>query len=336
MGTILVTGAAGFIGSHVCQALLEQGDRVIAVDDFNNFYSPQYKQRNIVSFKDHPRFRLFRVDVADFSAMEKIFVTQQIDQVCHLAARAGIRASQNEPHLYHRTNIQGTLNLFELGREFSVSHFVIASSSSVYGQNSQIPFVEDQCIFCPSSIYAATKCHNELLAHSYCHLYDINVTVLRFFTIYGPRGRPDMVPYKFVDRIYRGIPIDMYGDGTSCRDYTFISDAVNGIGLALHRRFKYEVLNIGSSQQVKLADVITSIEHLLDRKATVIQKPLPKSDLLITLADLTKSRQMLGYQPTTPFKHGLALFIDWYLDRCRDGYVNSVKADDGPGPSCMY
>jgi len=308
--TILVTGGAGFIGSHTCEELLKNC-KVICIDNFNDYYDPKFKRRNISTFMKNPNFMLYETEILNFEAIRSIFEKNKIDKIVHLAARAGVRASIQDPKLYYDVNVTGTANILELGRHHKIRTVVIASSSSVYGDNTKIPFSENDITEHQISPYASTKKMVEILAKSYSQ-FGLNTTCLRFFTVYGPRGRPDMAPFKFLEKISKKEPIEMFGDGNSKRDYTYVTDVVAGIISALDRNFRYEIFNLGNSHPVKLSDFISTIEDVTGKKAKIIKKPMPASDVPITYADLTKSKRMLGYYPKISLEEGIKLFNDWY------------------------
>lgn len=328
--TYLVTGGAGFIGSHLVRTLLEAGANVVAVDDFNDFYDPAIKEANIHPFENHPHFRLYRQDIREFIGLRDIFEhyggALRQGGIVHLAARAGVRPSLKEPRLYLETNVTGTLNLAELAREFGVSKFVFASSSSVYGDSpagrsqdggslmEAKPFREDQDISKPISPYASTKAMGESLLHTYSHLYDLQVVGLRFFTVYGPGQRPDLAIHKFTRLIDEGKTLPMFGDGSTRRDYTYIDDIIQGVmGAIAYSRTPYEIFNLGESQTTALSELISLLEENLGKKARIDRQPLQPGDVSITYADISKARQLLGYNPKTKIPDGLPRFVDWYL-----------------------
>jgi UDP-glucuronate 4-epimerase len=312
METILVTGGAGFIGSHVCDSLLAQDKRVICLDDFNDYYSPAAKRKNISHNLLSKNFILIEKDICDTISLKDAFVKFKIDKVVHLAARAGVRPSVENPFIYEETNIRGTLNLLELSRQHNIKNFIFGSSSSVYGANEKIPFSEEDKTDKPISPYAATKKAGEVLSYTYSNLYSLNVSCLRFFTVYGPRGRPDMAPYLFTKSISEGKKITMFGDGTSRRDYTYVADIVSGILSCLEKDFRYEIFNLGNSRTVELKELISTIESELGKKALIEKKELPKGDVTITFADITKAKKLLGYDPKTDIKQGIHKFVSWY------------------------
>lgn len=310
---ILVTGGAGFIGSHTVRLLLGRGDEVITVDDFNDFYAPARKEKNVVDFLENPSFKLYRGDIRDFTTLKEIFEKEKPDKIVHLAARAGVRPSIRDPLLYEEVNVKGTLNLLELAKDFAVENFVFGSSSSVYGENKKIPFSEEDRVDNPISPYAATKKAGELLCHTYHHLYKLPITGLRFFTVYGPGGRPDMAPYLFTDWIHNGKAIKRFGDGTSKRDYTYVGDIVAGILAALDKNLDYEIINLGNNQTVELSRLIEVIEKLLGKKAEIEELPEQPGDVPITYADIGKAQKLLNYAPGVKIEEGMEKFVNWYL-----------------------
>ena len=307
--SVLVTGGAGFIGSHVCERLLEEGNEVVCVDDFNDFYSPKTKKNNL-SLLECDNFTSIKADIRDNKSLGKTF--DGVDSVIHLAARAGIRPSIENPLLYEDVNVKGTLNLLELCRENEVDCLVFGSSSSVYGVNKKIPFSEDDRLSGPISPYAATKIAGEALCHAYHHLYGIKTSILRLFTVYGPRGRPDMAVYKFTKLIDEGKPIQVYGGGTSKRDYTYVSDIVEGVVAAWKKKFDYEILNLGDSNTVELNQLISLIENALEKTAKKRHLPEQPGDVPVTFADISKSRRKLGYKPKVLIEEGIPRFAEWY------------------------
>ncbi len=314
MRNVLVTGGAGFIGSHLVDRLLAEGEwQVTVVDDFNDFYPPEIKHRNIEDHVRSPHYRIVDVDIRDWRTMDALFAQYHFNVIVHLAARAGVRPSLAEPRLYAETNVNGTLNLLELARQHHVPQFVFGSSSSVYGINSKIPFAEDDRIHQPISPYAATKAAGELLCHTYSHLYDMRIVCLRFFTVYGARQRPDLAIHKFARLISDGEPIQVFGDGTTRRDYTYIDDIIQGVRSAIdHDRSQYEIFNLGESQTVELNDLISLLERSLDMQAVIDRQPLQPGDVPITYADITKSRELLGYDPQTKIEDGIPKFVEWF------------------------
>jgi UDP-glucuronate 4-epimerase len=309
----LVTGGAGFIGSHVCERLLRDGHQVWAFDDLNDFYDPQFKSRNLREIQALPGpFEFIRADITDAAVLTEIFSSVKFDQVIHLAARAGVRPSLADPALYQRVNVEGTVNVLEAARKHGVKKITIASSSSVYGLNSKTPFSESDPIFSAVSPYAASKLACEALGHVWHHLYGMDVAMLRFFTVYGPRQRPDLVIYKFAKLISAGRPIPVFGDGQAARDYTFITDTLDGIIACTQREFGYEIFNLGESQTVKLHELIALLEKHLGRKAVIDYQPPQPGDVPITFADISKARAMLGYNPGVKIEQGIPKFVDWF------------------------
>jgi len=311
---VLVTGGAGFIGSHVVERLLVRGDSVTVVDDFNEFYDPFLKRRNIRDFAD--RIKLIEADIC--SDLRGVFAAQAFDTIIHLAARAGVRPSLAQPELYTRVNIVGTQNLLELSREFGVKKFVFGSSSSVYGVNQKVPFNEEDPIFKPISPYAATKLAGEALCHVYHHLYGLDIVCLRFFTVYGPRQRPDLAIRKFTNAIMAGKPIDIYGDGASRRDYTYIEDILQGILACMERNFGYEIINLGESRTVDLRELLHLIEKATGKRAQVRQLPTQPGDVPITYADISKAKRLLDYRPKVAIEEGIEKFVQWYRQEAGD------------------
>jgi len=309
---ILITGAAGFIGSHTAGALLKRGDTVVGVDNFNDYYSPEDKRANVECAEKQGNYAQYTADILDVEGMRTIFRQTAPDKVIHLAARAGVRPSLEDPQLYADVNIKGLVNMLELSREFKIKTFVFGSSSSVYGANKKVPFCETDAVNSPISPYAATKRAGELMCATYNHLYGMNISCMRFFTVYGPRGRPDMAPYKFTKAIIEGKEITMYGDGTTKRDYTYIDDIVSGIIGALDKSYAFEIFNLGNSKTVSLKDFIRVIEKAVGKKAKIKRMPLQPGDVTITYADVTKSRKMLGYEPKTSIDEGIGNFVEWY------------------------
>jgi UDP-glucuronate 4-epimerase len=314
MRSVLITGGAGFIGSNFVDKLLSEGDwRITVVDDFNDFYSPDIKRANVAEHLKQSDYTLVEADIRDVGALEKIFVSTNFDVIVHLAARAGVRPSLTEPKLYAETNINGTLNLLELAREYGVRQFVFGSSSSVYGVNKKVPFAEDDPIFNPISPYAATKAAGELICHTYSHLYGIRCVCLRFFTVYGARQRPDLAIHKFSRMITEGTPIPVFGDGTTRRDYTYVDDIIQGVRAAVdYDAANYEVFNLGESQTVELRELIALIERSLDMRAVIDRQPMQPGDVPLTYADISKARSMLGYNPATKIADGIPKFVEWF------------------------
>jgi UDP-glucuronate 4-epimerase len=309
----LVTGGAGFIGSHLCERLLQTGHTVVAVDDLNSFYSPAIKQQNLRSLQALARpFTFVHADITDRQALTEIFGDSQFDQVIHLAARAGVRPSLAEPALYQRVNVEGTVNVLEAARARNVRKITIASSSSVYGVNAKVPFAEDDPIFSPISPYAASKLACEALGHVYHHIYGMDIVMLRFFTVYGPRQRPDLAIHKFAHLIAAGKPIPLFGDGSTARDYTYVSDTLDGIMAATEKEFGYEIFNLGESQTVRLSYLVELLEKSLGQRAIIDRHPAQPGDVPITFANIDKARRMLGYQPKVKIEEGIPRFVEWF------------------------
>jgi UDP-glucuronate 4-epimerase len=313
---VLVTGGAGFIGSHVCERLLELGHAVWAFDDLNDFYESRIKQANLgdLQAKAMP-FTFVFGDLTDRAALDDLFASVRFDQVIHLAARAGVRPSLEQPALYQRVNVEGTVNLLESARQHGVNKAVIASSSSVYGVNSKVPFSETDPIVSAISPYAASKLACEALGHVYHHIYGMDIVMLRFFTVYGPRQRPDLAIHKFAQRIHAGRPIPVFGDGSTARDYTYVTDTVDGVIACTQREFGFDIFNLGESQTVSLSRLIELLELHLGKKAIIDRQPLQPGDVPITYADIRKARKQLGYQPTVNIEQGIPLFVNWFRSR---------------------
>ena len=309
----LVTGGAGFIGSHVCERLLLSSHSVWAFDDLNDFYDPQLKRRNLRELQALAKpFEFIYGDLNDLPALEELFGSVKFDQVIHLAARAGVRPSLEEPALYQRVNVEGTVNLLEAGRRAKVRKFTLASSSSVYGVNSKVPFSESDPIFQPISPYAASKLACEALGHVYHHVYGLDIVMLRFFTVYGPRQRPDLAIHKFARLIEAGQPVPVFGDGSTARDYTYITDTLAGILACTEREFGYEIYNLGESETVTLNRLLELLEAALGKKAVIDRKPQQPGDVPLTCANVAKARAQLNYQPKVKIDQGIPLFVEWF------------------------
>ena len=310
---VLVTGGAGFIGSHVVDVLLTHGDQVTVLDNFDPFYDRGIKERNIAAHRTHPRWRLIEADLRDADALQR-FLTGSFDAIVHLAALGGVRPSIEAPLTYQDVNVRGTQNLLEVARHLQVPHVVFASSSSVYGVNPRVPWSEDDSVLQPISPYASTKVSGELLGHVYSHLYGFRFLVLRIFTVYGPRQRPDLAIHKFANLIASGRPVPVYGDGRTRRDYTYVGDIAAGIGAALrYDRSRYEVINLGNNATVTVLEMIQAIEAALGRKATIDWQPQQPGDVPQTWASVAKARALLGSEPCTPFTEGIRRFAEWFL-----------------------
>ena len=308
----LVTGGAGFIGSHLCDALLARGDEVICVDNFNDYYNPQRKRRNIAAARAHAGYTLVEADFRELAAMEQVFATYRPDKIAHIGAMAGPRPSMERPGLYEEVNIRGTLNLLEIARRSDVRGFVLASTSSVYGR-SPTPWNEQAGTDHPLSVYAATKKAAEVLAYTFHNQYGLPTRVVRFFTVYGPRGRPDMTPYLFVDAMVKRKPFTLFNGGIGVyRDWTYIDDIVAGVVAALDADLPYEIFNLGNAHPVQLCDFIALLEEITGYSASVDSRPLPAADPPMTYADVGKARRLLGYHPRVTIAEGLDHFWEWY------------------------
>lgn len=313
-GKILVTGGAGFIGSHVVDALLGRGEEVIVVDNFNSFYDPKRKVQNILGNLGKKEFTLKPGNVEDTHFMHALFEKYRISRVVHLAAKAGVRPSFADPIGYKIANVDGTLNLLHCAAHFKVQNFIFASSSSVYGNSVKVPFVENERVDHQVSPYALTKRVGELFCQSYARHYSLPVSCLRFFTVYGPRGRPDMAPYLFVDAVWRGQVVSLYGDGSSRRDYTYVDDIVSGILAALYQPHEFEIYNLGNTHMVSLKDFLGIVETILGKKALIEYKDFFQGDVEITCADISKAHRMLGYSPKVLVEEGMRKFFAWYKE----------------------
>jgi UDP-glucuronate 4-epimerase len=309
----LVTGGAGFIGSHVCERLLNQKHHVTVLDDLNAFYDPALKLRNLTGLQVFgPSFKFVRGDLTDAAFVDNVIKNGQFEQIIHLAARAGVRPSLEQPALYQRVNVEGTVNVLEAARRYGPKKVTIASSSSVYGINSKVPFSESDPIFSAISPYAASKLACEALGHVYHHVYGLDIAMLRFFTVYGPRQRPDLAIYKFARLLAAGQPIPVFGDGTTGRDYTYVTDTVDGIISCTRHTFGYEIFNLGESQTVTLGRLIELLERALGVKAVIDRQPTQPGDVPITYANITKAQTKLGYHPKVQIEQGIALFAEWF------------------------
>ena len=310
----LITGGAGFIGSHAGERLLRDGHSVWAFDDLNDFYDPKFKRRNLRDLQALAKpFEFCHGDITDRAALDEVFSTVRFDQVIHLAARAGVRPSLADPALYQRVNVEGTVNVLEAARLHGVKKITIASSSSVYGLNSRTPFSEADPVATPVSPYAASKLACESLGHVWHHLYGMDVAMLRFFTVYGPRQRPDLAIYEFAKLILAGKPIPVFGDGSTARDYTFVSDTVAGVVACTQREFGFEIFNLGESQVVTLSRMIELLEAALGKKAVIDRQPLQPGDVPLTYANIDKARARLGYNPQVKIEAGIQRFAAWIL-----------------------
>lgn len=310
---IVITGGAGFIGSHLTEKLLRDGNKVICVDNFNNYYDPKVKRHNIKNHLSHPQYELVEADILDVEKLETIFSSRSVDVIVHLAARAGVRPSIQQPILYEQVNVQGTLHLLEICRNYEISNFVFASSSSVYGANDKVPFQESDSVDNPISPYAATKKAGELVCFTYHKLYKLSVNCLRFFTVYGPRQRPDMAIHKFARLISEEKPIPVFGSGKSRRDYTFISDIVQGIIGAIDNCNGYNIYNLGESNTVELLYLIELIQDSLGKKALLDFQSEQPGDVPITFADISKAKAELKYNPQINIEEGIKQFAEWFV-----------------------
>ena len=308
---VLITGGAGFIGSHLADSLLNDGYRVTVLDNLDPYYPVELKRINVATNISHPDYTFIEGDILDRELLDSI---QDLDAIVHLAARAGVRPSIKDPVAYMETNVKGTQNLLELARTKEVKQFVFASSSSVYGINPHVPWKESDYVLKPISPYAASKVSGELIGHTYSHLYGIRFVALRFFTVFGPRQRPDLAINKFARFILKGQPIPVFGDGSTRRDYTYVQDIVSGIRAALnYQDSMYEVINLGAGRTISLAEMIQSIEEVIGEKAIIDRQPEQPGDVPLTYADISKAKELLGYEPNTTFKQGLENFKEWLI-----------------------
>ncbi|CCY45278.1 nAD-dependent epimerase/dehydratase [Clostridium sp. CAG:1193] len=317
--TYLVTGGAGFIGSSLADFLLKKDYKVVVIDNFCDFYDPSIKRNNVKDNLDNPNYKLYEIDLRCKSDVEKVFRENKIDVVIHLAAMAGVRPSIENPILYQEVNCIGTQNLLEVMKEYGVKNLVMASSSSVYGNNKKVPFKETDIVDYAISPYAATKKSNEVMTHVYHKLFNMNVIMLRFFTVYGPRQRPDLAINKFTRLMLNDEEVTMFGDGTTSRDYTYIDDIVSGIyssiNYVLNNKDVYEIVNLGNSSPVSLKEMINTIAEVLDKEPKIKEMPMQQGDVNITYADISKAKEMLNYDPKTPFKEGIEKFVKWYKEK---------------------
>lgn len=309
---VLVTGGAGFIGSHVANALLNRGDQVVIIDNFNDYYNPEIKHARISQLKKKKGLTVYAGDISNYKILAKIFDKYKFDKICHLAAQAGVRHSLKDPFRYESWNNLGTLNLLDLSKKHKIKDFILASSSSVYGGNKKMPSSEKDDVSSPISLYAATKKCNELYGKVYNHLYNMNCTCLRFFSVYGPWGRPDMALFKFVKAMESNKPIDVYNYGKMQRDFTYILDIVSGVVKALDKPFKYEIFNLGNHKTIKLTYLIELIEKYLGKKAKKNLLPMQPGDVPKSFADNSKAKRLLKWKPTTSIEEGTRNFIGWY------------------------
>jgi UDP-glucuronate 4-epimerase len=320
MKRVLVTGGAGFIGSHLCQRLLQEDNEVVCLDNFDAYYDPAIKRRNLEEIrasKGAKGFKLVEGDIRDKGLVDDLFRRSSFGLIIHLAAKAGVRPSFQQPLLYNEVNVTGTLNLLEACREFGVTDLIFGSSSSVYGKNRKVPFAEEDRLEAMISPYAVTKRIDELFCYTYHHLYGLNISCLRFFTVYGPRQRPEMAIHKFARLIHEGKKIPLFGDGTSRRDYTYIDDIIEGIMGAVQNLKGYDLFNLGESQTTPLRELISLIEQALGKKADVEELPDQPGDVPITYADITKARHLLGYDPRVGIEEGVGRFVQWFRDKAK-------------------
>ena len=308
---ILVTGGAGFIGSHLILELIKSGHEIICVDNMNDYYDPKFKEMRLNLFKDKIKF--YKINIVDKEELEKVFQENRIDKICHLAAQAGVRYSLENPSAYVQSNYVGTANLLEFAKKYQINHIVFASTSSIYGLNKDMPFTENQDVSTPITIYSASKRGCELLGHVYYNLFGINFTALRFFTVYGPYGRPDMALFKFTEAILKDEPIEVYNHGDMERDFTYVTDLVQGFVKALEKPMGFQIINLGGGNPVKLMDFINIIEENLGKKAGINFLPMQPGDVEKTYANISKAKELLGYEPKVAIKEGVKNFLDWYL-----------------------
>jgi len=312
--TILVSGSAGFIGFHVSQKLLEGGVNIVGVDSLNDYYDPNLKNYRNDILKKYNNYKFYQVDISQEDSLKKIFEENKIDKICHLAAQAGVRYSLQNPAAYHQSNLQGFINIIECARNFNIKDFIYASSSSVYGKNKMKEggFSEEDNVDHPISLYAATKKANELIAHTYHHLFGLNCTGLRFFTVYGPSGRPDMAMFLFTEEIINNKELKLFNYGKMFRDFTYIDDIADGIIKSLEKAYAYEIFNLGNSQTVEIGYLIELLEKALGKKAKIKLEAIQPGDVEKTFANISKAERMLNFKPHTNIEKGVENFIDWY------------------------
>lgn len=319
MKTYLITGGAGFIGSHLADNLLKEGNKIIVIDNFCDFYNPKIKERNVKDNLNNPNYLLYRIDIRDMMAIESVFESNNIDCVIHLAAMAGVRPSIENPTLYQEVNCLGTQNILECMKKYHINKLVMASSSSVYGNCKEVPFKESFVVDYAISPYAATKKANEVMTHVYHALDNMNVIMLRFFTVFGPRQRPDLAINKFTRLMLIDEQIPMFGDGSTSRDYTYVGDIVDGIKRSIKYVLEndnvYEIINLGNSNPVSLKDMINTIGEVLNKEPKILELPMQPGDVEKTYADITKAKKLLGYDPKTSFKEGIQKFVEWYKNQ---------------------
>ena len=316
---VLVTGAAGFIGSNLCEALLARGDEVIAVDNFNDFYDPGRKHANVAGYREHPSCIFAEADITDAKTIANLFETHRPDATAHLAAYGNVRYSIGRAPLYTDVNIVGSVNVLEAARKNDCNRFVFASTSSAYGNTEQLPFLETDPSNLPLAPYPASKKAIEVMGHTYTNLHDMNFTAVRFFSVYGPRGRPDMMPFMVTDRIYREVPITLFDAGRMKRDWTYIDDIVSGVILALEAELGFEIINFGRGEPVLMSDFVSVVEGLIGKPAILETPDAPASEPKITFANIDKAQQLLGYSPRTQVEAGLEKLWHWYRDEVANG-----------------
>jgi len=310
---VIITGGAGFIGCHCAKELIKRRQEVVLIDNLNDYYDPQLKKDRLANLLKDKKYKFYKKDIRNYRSMEEIFRQEKPDKIIHLAAMAGVRNSLLDPFIYEESNIRGTMNLLELSVKYKIKNFVYASSSSVYGNNKKLPFSESDSVDTPISPYAATKKSTELIAHVYSHIHSLNTTGLRFFTVYGPWGRPDMALFKFTKNIIQNKPIDVYNYGKMSRNFTYVDDIVSGTLKVLNKNFRYEIINIGGDKEEALLRFIEVIEQNIGKKAKKKLMPIQPGDVPSTVADIRKLRK-LGWKPTTGIEKGIANFIRWYKD----------------------
>lgn len=318
MKTYLITGGAGFIGSTLADRLLKEGNKVVVIDNFNDFYNPKIKENNVKHNLNNPNYKLEKIDIRDFKEVDRVFYENKIDNIMHLAAMAGVRPSIENPILYQEVNCLGSQNILEAMKKYGVKNIVFASSSSVYGNTKTVPFKETDIVDYAISPYAATKKANEVMCHVYHKLYGFNIIMLRFFTVYGERQRPDLAINKFTRLIMEGKPIPVFGDGTTSRDYTYVQDIVDGIMKSFkyveENKNVYEILNLGESEPITLSQMIETIEKVVGKKAIIDRLPMQPGDVDRTYADISKAKKLIGYHPKTSFEEGICKFVQWYKE----------------------
>ena len=319
MNSYLITGGAGFIGSTLAERLIREGNKVVVIDNFCDFYNPELKEKNIKNVDSNENYKIYRADIRDTEAVKKVFDENDINVVVHLAAMAGVRPSIEDPILYQQVNGIGTQNILEQAKLHDVKNLVMASSSSVYGNCKEVPFKEDMIVDYAISPYAATKKANEVMAHVYHKLFDINIIMLRFFTVFGPKQRPDLAINKFTRLMLNDEEIPMFGDGSTSRDYTYVDDIVDGIirscDYTMNNKDVYEILNLGNSSPVSLKEMIATIGKALGKEPKIKQLPMQPGDVDRTFADVSKAKELLGYEPKTKFEDGIKNFVEWYKEQ---------------------